>query len=155
MSKTLLESDEIGSVQRNDFDITTTGQAVITKVIAGTGVTISSTGINPGTGDVTINAAAGGGSGITRSIINISTTTTGAATAAVDYVYLCTGTFTFTLPTAIGNTNTYTVKNVGTGTITITTTSAQTIDAGTAPITISRNNTSLDFIPDGSNWKLT
>lgn len=97
----------------------------------------------------------GVGSGITRSIISITTTTTGAATASVDYVYLCTGTFTFTLPTAVGNTNQYTIKNVGTGTITITTTAGQTIDTGTAPITISRNNTSLDFLPDGSNWKLT
>ena len=67
MSKTLLESDEIGSIQRNDFDITTTGQAIITKIIAGTGVTISSTGVDTGTGDVTINAS--GGSALTLAAI--------------------------------------------------------------------------------------
>jgi hypothetical protein len=56
MAKTQLSSEEIGNVQRNDFDITTSGQAVITKVIAGSGVTISSTGVDAGTGDVTVNA---------------------------------------------------------------------------------------------------
>ena len=59
MGKTLLTTDEIGSVQRNDFDITTTSQAVITKVIAGTGITITQTGIDAGTGDVTINSTGG------------------------------------------------------------------------------------------------
>lgn len=62
MSRTLLSSREIGNVQRNDLDITTTGEAVIRKVIAGTNVTLSSTGVDSGTGDVTINAS-GGGSG--------------------------------------------------------------------------------------------
>lgn len=55
MGRTLLSSREIGSVQRNDFDTTTSGQAVITKVIAGTGISLSSTGTDAGTGDVTIN----------------------------------------------------------------------------------------------------
>ena len=43
------------SVQRVDLDHTTTGQAVILKVIEGTGITISSTGVDAGTGDVTIS----------------------------------------------------------------------------------------------------
>lgn len=50
-----------GSVGRPDLNTTKPDQAVITKVIAGSGVTISSTGVVPGTGDVTINAAGGGG----------------------------------------------------------------------------------------------
>lgn len=156
MAKTLLESDEIGSIQRNDFDITTAGQAIITKIVAGTNVTISSTGVDMGTGDVTINASltGGGGSGITRSINNISTSTTGGMTLNVDYVYLATGTITFTLPTAVGNTNRYTLKNIGTGTITIATMLGQTIDSGAAPITITRQNNSLDFISNGTNWFL-
>jgi hypothetical protein len=47
---------EDGTIQRVDVDTTTSGQALIRKVIAGTGVTISSTGADTGTGDVTINA---------------------------------------------------------------------------------------------------
>ena len=47
-----------GTVQRADIDSTTAGQALITKVIAGTNITLTSTGANAGTGDVTINAAA-------------------------------------------------------------------------------------------------
>ena len=95
-----------------------------------------------------------GGSGITRSINSITAATTGAATANVDYVYLANGTFTFTLPSAVGNTDIYTIKNIGIGTITITTTAAQTIDTGAAPITITRQNSSLDFISNGANWFL-
>ena len=57
MGRTLLSAKEIGNVQRHEFDITTSGEAVIRKVIAGTGVTISSTGIDAGTGDVTINSS--------------------------------------------------------------------------------------------------
>ena len=45
-----------GSIQRVDLDTTTTGQAVTTKIVQGTNVTISSSGIDPGTGDVTISA---------------------------------------------------------------------------------------------------
>ena len=55
MSKTQVTSREIGFVQRNDFDIITTGQSVIAKIIAGTNITISSTGVDAGTGDVTVN----------------------------------------------------------------------------------------------------
>ena len=99
-------------------------------------------------------SAVGGGSGITRSINTISSATTGAAAPSVDYIYLCNGTFTFTLPTAVGNTNQYTIKNIGTGTISIATTGMQTIDTGAAPITITRQNSSLDFIPNSSNWFL-
>ncbi len=65
MAVTQLSTDNIGNIQRNDFDITTTGQSVITKVIAGTNITISSTGIDAGTGDVIINAASGSGGGST------------------------------------------------------------------------------------------
>ena len=50
---------EDGTVSRVDMNTTDTGQAVITKVIAGTNVTISSTGVDAGTGDVTINAIGG------------------------------------------------------------------------------------------------
>jgi hypothetical protein len=45
-----------GSIQRVDLDTTTTGLAVTTKIVQGTNITIASSGIDPGTGDVTISA---------------------------------------------------------------------------------------------------
>jgi len=45
-----------GTVQRVDLDATTVGAAVIRKIVQGTGITISSTGADSGTGDVTVNA---------------------------------------------------------------------------------------------------
>ena len=50
-----------GDVLRNDLNITTSGSAVIRRIIAGTNITISSTGVDTGTGDVTINATGGTG----------------------------------------------------------------------------------------------
>lgn len=94
-----------------------------------------------------------GGSGITRSVNNISTTTTAGSAASTDYVYLISGTTTLTLPTAVGNTNRYTLKNVGTNTVTINTTSSQTIDGSTS-ITMAVQYTAIDVISDGTNWNI-
>lgn len=55
MGRTQLTTREIGSVQRNDFDTTTSGSAVITKLVAGTNISLSQTGVDTGTGDVTVN----------------------------------------------------------------------------------------------------
>lgn len=44
-----------GQVQRPDLNQSVPGRAVVTKIIAGSGVTIASTGVDPGTGDVTIS----------------------------------------------------------------------------------------------------
>ena len=49
-----------GSIKRDDLDIATNGQAVVRRIIAGTNINISSTGVDTGTGDVTINATTGG-----------------------------------------------------------------------------------------------
>mgnify|MGYP002654986304 CR=1 FL=1 len=57
MSITLVRKSQIRplNIIRSDINTTTSGSALITKVIAGTGLTLSSsTGINSGTGDVTI-----------------------------------------------------------------------------------------------------
>lgn len=51
-----LKDDDI---TRADLNVTTAGSAVIRKVIAGTNITITSTGVDAGTGDVTISAATG------------------------------------------------------------------------------------------------
>lgn len=55
-----VDSDIIkqGSVSRSDLNTTTVGGAVVAKLVQGTGITISSTGADSGTGDVTINATA-------------------------------------------------------------------------------------------------
>lgn len=53
-----------GSVIRYNLNTTTPNQAVIRKIIAGNGISITSTGVDPGTGDVTISVdISGGGSG--------------------------------------------------------------------------------------------
>jgi hypothetical protein len=49
---------EDGSIVRADLNTATAGSSVIRKVIAGTGISISSTGVDAGTGDVTVNASA-------------------------------------------------------------------------------------------------
>lgn len=57
MPRTEIKSHQIkdAEVKRADLNVSTAGSAVITKVIAGTNLTISSTGADAGTGDVTVN----------------------------------------------------------------------------------------------------
>lgn len=50
---------EDGGVQRSDLNTTTSGSAVVTKVVAGSGITITQTGIDAGTGDATIALTSG------------------------------------------------------------------------------------------------
>lgn len=51
-----------GTIQRRDLDTATVGQAVVAKLVQGANVTLTSTGADSGTGDVTI-AVPGGGTG--------------------------------------------------------------------------------------------
>ena len=55
MARTLLAGEQIkdGGIYREDLNTNTTGKAVITKAIAGSGILIENTGIDAGTGDVT------------------------------------------------------------------------------------------------------
>lgn len=57
MAVTQIKSEQIGpeEVTRQDLNTTQSGEAVITKIIAGTGVSLASTGADAGTGDVTIS----------------------------------------------------------------------------------------------------
>ena len=59
MARTQLrgESIEDGSIKRTDLNATTAGEAVIRKVIAaaGSNVSLTQTGPDGGTGDVTVN----------------------------------------------------------------------------------------------------
>lgn len=59
MARTEVRSSQIKDqgVTRDDLNTTTAGKAVVTKVIAGSGVSISSTGVDTGTGDVTVNSS--------------------------------------------------------------------------------------------------
>ncbi len=53
--KTVIKSPQIGDseVKRTDLNVVTSGSAVIAKAIQGTGISLSSTGADAGTGDVT------------------------------------------------------------------------------------------------------
>ena len=55
--KTVIRSEQIGDaeVKRADLNVTTSSSAVIAKAVQGTGISLSSTGVDAGTGDVTIN----------------------------------------------------------------------------------------------------
>ena len=57
MPKTQVRSHQIldEGIKRDDINISTEGQAIITKVIAGSGISLDSTGADTGTGDVTVN----------------------------------------------------------------------------------------------------
>ena len=52
ISGSLIEDSSVG---RPDINTTVSGQALITKLLVGSGLNSSSTGIDPGTGDVTIS----------------------------------------------------------------------------------------------------
>lgn len=90
MGATTVRSKQIrdGSVGQDDLDITTSGQAVVAKLAQGTGITLSSTGVDSGTGVVTVglNAPvpiASGGTGQTaqqpaiNALANVSSATNG------------------------------------------------------------------------------
>lgn len=66
MAKTQPRGTQIldGTIARADLDTSTVGQAVTTKIIAGTNITITQTGVDAGTGDVTVNASASSSIGI-------------------------------------------------------------------------------------------
>jgi len=60
MAQTMVRGSQVldHTIQRVDLDVTTVGNAVITKLIQGSNITLSSTGADAGTGDVTISAPA-------------------------------------------------------------------------------------------------
>lgn len=102
MGVTQLTTRQIGAggVNRDDLDTTTSTKSVITKVIAGSNVSISYTGTDSGTGDVTINASGAGGITVTE-----VTGTTQALSVNNEYILNNASLVTATLPStaAVGD----------------------------------------------------
>jgi hypothetical protein len=64
MAKTQIDGKKqvvADTVTRADLNTDTSGSAVVAKIIAGSGISLSSTGADAGTGDVTVTATGGGG----------------------------------------------------------------------------------------------
>lgn len=59
MPATVIRGTQVldGSIQRADLDVSTVGKAVVAKLVQGAGITLSSTGADSGTGDVTVAAS--------------------------------------------------------------------------------------------------
>jgi hypothetical protein len=53
-----------GTIQKHNIDITTSGESMITSIVAGSGIMISGTGYDTGTGVVTIISTATGSTSI-------------------------------------------------------------------------------------------
>jgi hypothetical protein len=57
MPPTVIRGTQVldGTIQRPDLDVVTAGKAVVVKLVQGSGITLSSTGVDSGTGDVTVS----------------------------------------------------------------------------------------------------
>jgi len=166
---------------RNNLDTTTSGSAVIVKAVQGTGINLSSTGVDSGTGDVTVGlavpvAVANGGTGQTTALgargpsgLNIESRVTMnnaslVGTATDNYVATTTTAFTgarqYTLPAA--NSQNPGEKIYigddgaainGANVLTIARSGSDTIHNGTAVITLSSPRATIVLATDGvSNW---
>ncbi len=98
MARTLIDgADQIqaGSIIRASINTATTGSALMTKLIAGTGITLSQTGVDGGTGDVTASVSYGTAAGTAAQGNDARITgALSAATAAATYAALAGATFT-------------------------------------------------------------
>ena len=92
------------------------------------------------------------GGAISRTVVIATSNTTLGAAAATDYVCFVQGAYTITLPTAVDNNNLYSVTNMHTANITVDTTSGQTMNGSLTAAMIP--DQSLDFVSDGSNWRI-
>ena len=106
---------EYGSVRRVDMNTTTTSQALITKVLVNSPLTISSTGVDSGTGDVTLGLS-------TANLVTSFNTRVGAVTLSGSDITTALG---FT-PVSGNQTVTLSGDVTGSGATAITTTLANT-----------------------------
>src|ERR1700757_4924387 len=119
MATTVIRGTQIlnNTVQRQDLDTSTVGQAVVTKIVQGTGIALSSTGADSGTGDVTVSVGPSSGFISKSAAYTLTTADSGK------YVICSGGSWTLTMP-APASGLTYQVRNdMGisgtTGTITL------------------------------------
>lgn len=77
MARTTISAPQLkdGGITKDDLNITTVGGAVITKIVQGTNISISSTGADSGTGVVTINATGGSSIIIGQASLNFGVVT--------------------------------------------------------------------------------
>lgn len=63
MAKTDIRSGQVrdGEIRRANLNTADSGDAVVTRLVAGSGISLSETGVDTGTGDVTITATGSGG----------------------------------------------------------------------------------------------
>jgi hypothetical protein len=60
VARTSIPTSQIRDVGRDDMITATSGQAVTTKIVQGSGISLSSTGVDSGTGDVTVGLGVSG-----------------------------------------------------------------------------------------------
>jgi hypothetical protein len=125
---------EDGSVRRVDINTTLTGSALITKLLVNSPLTISSTGVDSGTGDVTLSLS-------TANLVTSFNTRVGAVTLSSSDVTTALGftpisgyteTDTLATVTTRGATTTNAIT-VGNGTFTTTTGASISIGTGAQP----------------------
>ncbi len=105
MAQTLINSDGLapGCITRPKLNTTLAGSGVIAKVISGAGISITQTGVDGGTGDVTISAASSLSALPTNGWFVPSSNTLGAATNDTQWLTLsATGNLTFAVPAGGG-----------------------------------------------------
>jgi hypothetical protein len=83
------------SIQRVDLDTSTVGQAVVAKLVQGANITLSSTGADSGTGDVTISAT---GTGATVAVGTTTTLPPGSAATVTNSGSSSAAVFNFGIP---------------------------------------------------------
>jgi hypothetical protein len=134
----------------SDFGVysKTTGGQVLTIGTQGRMLTLNSTELDDGSGNMSL---AGGLSAAVRTITGSAT-----LTATDSTVLLNAATLTATLPTAAGRVGrVYTVKLIASGTTgTVATTSSQTIDGGTT-YSLSAQYKYVTVVSDGAAWFIT
>jgi hypothetical protein len=121
------------------FTVNNTG---VTKIVAGTNVTISPAG---GTGDVTINASS------SPLITTVATAVAYTALATDEYIGVTANPTTVTLPTGVTG-KTYIIKNETTGSTTVTGTLGQLLDASLTKVLGA--NASITVVFRGTAWRI-
>ena len=150
MAQTMVRGTQVldHTIQRDDLDITTVGNSVIAKVIQGAGVSLSATGADAGTGDVTITATPSQG------FIAKSAAYTIVAGDLGRYFICSGGSWTLTLPAATLGFSFWVRNDQGitgtTGTITLSPPSG-TID-GAATLALLPGQQCMAAC-DGTNWR--